>query len=274
VQLPTELLPQITPVNGLKHNAEMLTKNKTLYIHQPNIDVYKAMATDEYLLQCVSDEQFTAAIHVYSWNHPCITLGRFTPSDVLKENCDIPVTRRITGGNALYHENDIAYSVVIKLDENKNIGLELCKKISEIIQTIFSDFQINTKLILNERNLNNRRLPCNETFSRCELIFNNKKIAASAQKNNRLAILQQGSIYLNHQPQEINKYLNQANGIVNAIDKLDIDKSIFMQKLGKKISESFDMNPAATLSCEQEKIINNLIYQKYRTYEWIWQNSK
>jgi lipoate-protein ligase A len=89
-----------------------------------------------------------------------------------------------------------------------------------------------------------------------------------------LAILQQGSIYLNHQPQKINKYLNQANGIVNAIDKLDIDKSIFMQKLGKKISESFDMNPAATLSYEQEKIIDNLIYQKYRTYEWIWQNSK
>ena len=210
------------PENGWKYNEEMLTENKTIYIHQSNIDVYKAMATDEYLLQSVSAGKYSTAIHVYSWLQPCITLGRFTPSDILKKPCSIDVTRRI------------AYSVVIKLDDNKNIGLELCKKISEIIQTVFSGFLIDTRLILKERNLNDRRIPCNETFSRCELVYNDeKKAAAAAQKNNRIAILQQGSIYLNHKPENINKYLNQPTGIVNAVNKVNVDKSIFMQKLGK-----------------------------------------
>ena len=114
------------PENGWKYNEEMLTENKTIYIHQSNIDVYKAMATDEYLLQSVSAGKYSTAIHVYSWLQPCITLGRFTPSDILKKPCSIDVTRRITGGNILYHENDIAYSVVIKLDDN-NLEDEVSK---------------------------------------------------------------------------------------------------------------------------------------------------
>lgn len=263
------------PENGWKHNEEMLTENKTIYIHQSNIDVYKAMATDEYLLQSVSAGKYSTAIHVYSWLQPCITLGRFTPSDILKKPCSIDVTRRITGGNILYHENDIAYSVVIKLDDNKNIGLELCKKISEIIQTVFSDFLIDTRLILKERNLNDRRIPCNETFSRCELVYNNeKKAAASAQKNNRIAILQQGSIYLNHKPENINKYLNQPTGIVNAVNKVNVDKSIFMQKLGKLFAENFDVQQNGIRLCDEKIFIDNLISDRYRKDEWIWQNFK
>ncbi|MBQ2124653.1 MAG: lipoate--protein ligase family protein, partial [Spirochaetales bacterium] len=122
----------------MKHNVEMLTENKTLYVYQSDIDVYNAMAIDEYLLQCVSSGEYSTAVHIYSWGRPGITLGRFTPSDVIKTPCSIDVTRRITGGNALYHKDDIAYGIVMKLSDNKNVGLELCKKVSKIIQNVFS----------------------------------------------------------------------------------------------------------------------------------------
>lgn len=251
----------------------MHTKNKTLLIHQSNIDVYKAMATDEYLLQCISSGEYSAAVHIYSWLHPCITLGRFTPSDIIKENCDINITRRITGGNALYHKDDIAYAVVVKLGNNKNIGLEICRNISEIIQKTFHDFQIDTKLVLNERNITNRRLPCNETFSRCELVYSNeKKAAASAQKNNRLAILQQGSVYLNHQPENINKYLKNGSDIVNTSNKASINKNYFIQRLEFSLTKEFEIEHKYCDLCKSQTFINNLIASKYRNNEWIWQN--
>lgn len=249
------------------------TETKTICIHQQNIDVYNAMAIDEYLLECVSSGKYSAALHIYSWARPCITLGRFTPSDVIKENCDINVTRRITGGNALYHKDDIAYAVVVKLGDNKNIGLKLCKSISEVIQKTLYEFQIDTKLILKERNITNRRLPCNETFSRCELVYSNeKKAAASAQKNNRLAILQQGSVYLNHQPENINKYLKNASGIVNAPNEMSVNKDLFMEKLEISMTERFEIKQAHNECRDFQFSIDNLIKNKYRNDEWVWQN--
>lgn len=261
------------PENGWKQNAAMHTETKTIYIHQSNIDVYKAMATDEYLLQCVSSGNYCAAVHVYSWLQPCITLGRFTPSDIIKNNCSINITRRITGGNALYHKDDIAYAVIVKLGDNKNIGLELYQSVSEVIQKTLSEFQINTKLISNDRNITNRRLPCNETFSRCELMyFDEKKATAAAQKNNRLAILQQGSIYLNHQPEAINKYLKNNSGIVNASNEVNIDKNCFMKRLEFLLAKKFKVEQKDCKSHNVQSFIDNLIENKYRNDEWVWQN--
>ena len=57
------------PENGWKHNEEMLTENKTIYIYQSNIDVYKAMATDEYLFKVFLPENIRRQfmfIHGYS----------------------------------------------------------------------------------------------------------------------------------------------------------------------------------------------------------------
>lgn len=246
---------------------------KTIYIHQSNIDVYNAMATDEYLLQCVSYGEYSAAVHIYSWLHPCITLGRFTPSDVIKKNCEINITRRITGGNALYHKDDVAYAVAVKLGDNKNIGLEICKNISEVIQKVFYEFKIDTNLILNEQNIANRRLPCNKTFSRCELVYyNGEKAAASAQKNNRLAILQQGSVYLNHQPENINKYLNDTSDIVNAPNNININKSHFMRRLESSMVKKFGVEQKHREPQNFQLFIDNLIKNKYRNDEWVWQN--
>lgn len=251
----------------------MLTENKTLYICQTDIDVYNAMAIDEYLLQCVSSGEYSTAVHIYSWGRPGITLGRFTPSDVIKTPCSIDVTRRITGGNALYHKDDIAYGVVMKLSDNKNVGLELCNKVSKIIQNVFYDFNVGTQIISRERNINNRRLACNETFSRCELIYSDgKKAAAAAQKNNRTAILQQGSVYLNHKPENINEYLTDGCGVVNIQNNLNIDKNIFMQKLGTEFALKFDVRQINCSLHEKQEVIENLISKKYEAEEWVWQN--
>ena len=253
----------------------MLTENKTLYVYQSDIDVYNAMAIDEYLLQCVSSGEYSTAVHIYSWGRPGITLGRFTPSDVIKTPCSIDVTRRITGGNALYHKDDIAYGIVMKLSDNKNVGLELCKKVSEIIQNVFCDFNVDTQIISRERNLNNRRLACNETFSRCELVYSDeKKAAAAAQKNNRTAILQQGSVYLNHKPENINEYLTDGCGIVNTQNNLNLDKNDFMQKLGAEFLSGFGVRQINCSLCEKQEVIKKLINKKYGAEEWVWQNFK
>ncbi len=73
------------------------------------------MAIDEWLLQHVSDVPARSFVRVYSWCEPTISLGYFQDGtcglDGRLVNC--PRVRRLTGGGAILHDQEITYSCVI-----------------------------------------------------------------------------------------------------------------------------------------------------------------
>ncbi len=75
------------------------------------------MAIDEALLQEFDPESSAPVLRLYGWRPPAISLGRFQdPPAVLDlDRCrsrGVPVVRRITGGGAIYHADELTYAIV------------------------------------------------------------------------------------------------------------------------------------------------------------------
>lgn len=80
------------------------------------LDAAGQMVADLALLQSVADGG-PAALRLYRWSPPALTLGRFQPeTDVDRAACrrlGVEVARRPTGGRALLHGADLTYAVVV-----------------------------------------------------------------------------------------------------------------------------------------------------------------
>ena len=76
---------------------------------------------------------------LYGWSPACVSLGRnqndeFIDYEFLK-SCNIDVVRRLTGGRALLHDNEITYSIICPSTYLKNGSsvVESYKEISQIL---------------------------------------------------------------------------------------------------------------------------------------------
>ncbi|MBI5755335.1 MAG: hypothetical protein HZA12_00260 [Nitrospirae bacterium] len=76
------------------------------------------MAVDEAIAIASKEERVkTTTLRFYRWSPPCMSIGYFqTPPKGLSEGKDVAVVRRITGGRAVFHGNDLSYSIVSKTD--------------------------------------------------------------------------------------------------------------------------------------------------------------
>jgi lipoate-protein ligase A len=75
------------------------------------------MAVDQALLSCFNPHCSRPVLRLYGWAPPAISLGRFQiPGEVLDlakcASAGVPVVRRITGGGALYHAEELTYALV------------------------------------------------------------------------------------------------------------------------------------------------------------------
>lgn len=93
------------------------------------------MAVDNDLLESAIVQNLDYPIfRLYGWNPPCVSLGRnqddsFLDKEFLKQN-NIDVVRRLTGGRALLHDNEITYSFICPVSylQMASILLLLIKK--------------------------------------------------------------------------------------------------------------------------------------------------
>ena len=79
------------------------------------------MAVDESILEHINRGEALPTLRLYSWDPPCLSLGHaqsFTDVDVerLKAN-GWDVVRRVTGGRAILHTDELTYSVTGSADD-------------------------------------------------------------------------------------------------------------------------------------------------------------
>src|SRR5258707_11959212 len=78
------------------------------------------MAIDEAILEAVGQGNSAPTLRLYRWNPPCLSLGYAQPI----EDADLEriqargwqVVRRLTGGRAILHTDELTYSVALPLD--------------------------------------------------------------------------------------------------------------------------------------------------------------
>lgn len=158
------------------------------------------MRIDSDLLDSAIENKLDYPIfRLYGWNPACVSLGRnqkddFLDRQFLKEN-NIDVVRRLTGGRALLHADEITYSFICPTSYLKN-GEHVVSSYKEISQILIDKFK---KLGI-ELNFGTNK-PIKTGFDYCMLIstgadlcYQGKKLIGSAQCRKQGYILQHGSI--------------------------------------------------------------------------------
>ncbi len=173
-----------------------------------NLAVYN-MAVDEELLARAQAGERTPVLRLYTWNPPAVSLGRFQK---IEEAVDVDacrkhgfdIVRRITGGRAVLHRDELTYSVVGRTDNplfppsvhgtykiiaaGLLAGLRNIAIPAEIVSRGGRYAQLVKKKDANPA--------CFSSPSWFEIVVNGKKIIGSAQRRLSGAFLQHGSILI------------------------------------------------------------------------------
>ena len=230
-----------------------------------NIGSYN-MAVDHYFARL---ESLDAPIfRTYSWKPHCISLGyhqKLEEIDVFKcEQNEIDIVRRETGGRAVYHAEELTYSIVIPKISNflyDNSILKVYYRISEVLVLALKKSGINDIILdrgelLDFKKLYKEKLSaiCFSSTSTFEVVsaLEKKKIVGSAQKRLKNSILQHGSILIGKEHINLIDFLKIS-------DKLKIRFKEIVKK--KTISIEEVLNDIDIKKQFVDKLYNNLTNQ-------------
>ncbi len=172
-----------------------------MQIHTFDINSGKInMDIDNNLLENAINSGLTEPIfRLYGWSPACVSLGKnqsdeFLDKTLLKDK-NIDIVRRLTGGRALLHDNEITYSFICPVNYLKN-GEHVISSYKEISQILIDKF----KLLGIELDFGKSKAVrtgfdyCMSISTGADLCYNNKKLIGSAQCRKKGYILQHGSI--------------------------------------------------------------------------------
>ena len=193
------------------------------------------MQVDSDLLDSSIKNQVREPIfRLYGWSPGCISLGRNQKDDFLQGNCDTDVVRRLTGGRALLHDDEVTYSCVIpsSVIPNGETVTESYKYISGILIQFFKTLGVDLDFGENKKVATHFDY-CMLLSTGADVCFDGKKIIGSAQLRKNGYILQHGSILFGYDKEFLeNLFGEEVKGITTVREILpDITKEDFIEKL-------------------------------------------
>lgn len=202
------------------------------------------MAVDNDLLESAIAQNLDYPIfRLYGWNPPCVSLGRnqddsFLDKEFLKQN-NIDVVRRLTGGRALLHDNEITYSFICPVSYLQN-GEHIVASYKEISQILIDKFKhLGIELDFGESK------PVKTGFDYCMLIstgadlcYQGKKLIGSAQCRKKGYILQHGSILYDYNRPLLEKIFNEQVSTHEIISVKEINPMLTKEKIIAILKES------------------------------------
>jgi lipoate-protein ligase A len=172
-------------------------------------DGFTNMAVDEALLEVIAAEKGSPTLRFYSWSPPALSLGygQSTTGAIDFHRCaslGLDVVRRSTGGQAVLHDHEVTYSVVIRADDPCVASGLLASylTISHALVRGLSYLGITAELVPIRRgpplSSGQASSVCFATLSSFEVAVAGRKIIGSAQRRAHNFIMQHGSIPLSH----------------------------------------------------------------------------
>jgi lipoate-protein ligase A len=151
-------------------------------------DGYYNMGLDEALLESVSEGASPPCLRLYGWEPPAVSVGYFQS---LREEVDldacksrgIDAVRRISGGGAVFHNQELTYSLV--LPESHPLTVK-------DINTSYEQFCAGIIAGLSLLGLETRFVPINDIQA------GNRKLSGNAQTRRMGCVLQHGTILLDN----------------------------------------------------------------------------
>jgi len=173
-------------------------------------EAYFNMAMDEWLMRRAAEIPASLFLRLYTWQAPTITIGTNQRFETAVDHASLGKTvviRRVTGGRAVYHDlSELTYSIVVNRErlENDNFTGSLSHTLEMIAGAlgsflrevgVSSDYVRSSSRRHSEKGFLHKA-PCFAANARFELVSENRKVVASAQRRTGSVLLQQGSIKL------------------------------------------------------------------------------
>jgi lipoate-protein ligase A len=173
------------------------------------------MKTDSDLLDYAIENNLSEPIfRLYGWSPACISLGRNQNDDFLDYNFldsnGIDVVRRLTGGRALLHDNEITYSYICPVSYLEN-GEHVVSSYKELCQIFIDKFQ-KIDIDINfgtEKQVKTGFDYCMLISTGADLCYRGKKLIGSAQCRKHGYILQHGSILYDYDKELLEKIFGE-----------------------------------------------------------------
>ena len=144
------------------------------------------MALDKAVLVANSEGKVSPTVRFYGWKPSAISIGYFQSleEEVNLDNCrklGVDYVRRITGGGAVFHEEELTYSIIIP-EVHPQIPKNLLKSYGKICGAVMKG--------LNNLGIESKYVPIND------IITGGKKISGNAQTRKAKTILQHGTVLI------------------------------------------------------------------------------
>ena len=188
----------------------------------------------EMLERAINENVEEPLFRLYGWAPKCISLGRNQKDDFL--NGEIDSVRRLTGGRALLHDNEVTYCYVGKANEHESV-IDSYKKISGILIDFFDTLGIKLEYGENKR-VSTHYDYCMLLSTGADVCYQGEKIIGSAQCRKNGYILQHGSILFGYDKTLLeNLFHEEVKGITTVNEILpDMTKENFVSLFEKFIS--------------------------------------
>ena len=162
------------------------------------------MAIDEAIARAVATGDVLPTLRFYTWSPPCLSLGYGQPaSDVDSKQIAARgwhLVRRLSGGRAILHTDELTYSVAVPADDSRVAGsiVESYQRLSQGLMHGLTQMGASVRSEQADRVAHRFKGPvCFEVPSDYEITMNGRKLIGSAQtRRSAQAILQHGTLPL------------------------------------------------------------------------------
>lgn len=232
------------------------------------------MAIDRAILMAHSQGKVAPTVRFYAWDPPAISIGYFqqlTEEVDLQacKNYQIDYVRRITGGGAVFHDDEVTYSFILN-EHHPSLSKNILESYGTICQAIIKGLGI--------LGVQSEYAPIND------ILVNNKKISGNAQTRKHNTVLQHGTILTNVDVDKMFQLLKVPNEKIK--DKLisnvkervtslthemqnDFTFDDVAVALKKGFEETFDVALVkGTLTREEQELATSFTNTCFGTREW------
>jgi lipoyl(octanoyl) transferase len=260
-------------------------------------NAFENMAIDEAIFRETIKNQKPPTLRFFGWHPSAISIGYF--QDLKKEinvhRCrlsSVDVVRRITGGKAVYHRDDITYSLTAgkteKLFPDNIIGtyekISLCLARGLSFLGIHAQLaKVNAGMAVGEPDMSPA---CFSTPSGNELLVAGRKICGSAQTRTQGGFLQHGSLMITFDPMETAALIlstqapEQSEKLRRAVTSINeiIPSPVSTETIATFLQRGFSDELGITLTEEpltpEEKVLSRQLVKKYQSDVWNWKRKK
>lgn len=248
------------------------------YLVMQTDDIATNLATEQYLM---NSDKIKPPFMLFYIEKPCIIVGRNqnTLEEINQKYCeehDIAVTRRLSGGGAMYQDlGNLCFSFVVSAKEQKFGDFKtLVAPVVKALRQMGVPAEVNGRndIVVDGKKFSGNAMYTrkNKTFCHGTLMFDvDTEAVASALKVSKDKIESKGIKSVRSRVTNIKPYLKE--------EYQKLDTYGFRDELIKKIWQVTDLNDdkkyAYELDQEDKKEIEKLVQKTYRNWDWIYGNS-